>query len=348
MMKLIRYSVLAAAVSSLSEISAGSKSAKTLRKQPSISLDKVLDGKNVTAIVVDAKALSNNTIQLVFEANISRAAGSIQPSLDPPESNTTSEATSVSLSTSTNLTTSKPTVVAPALNKTRISIIYGAEDPESVALIGSLEFRKFFTRADILNHTELEMVPYGNASEINVNTLSEGFLYWHPELRRGNITHVYRCPNGESECEASLIHGCAIQVSGNDPRVYVPFIGCMANSTRGTAPEDSSFSCSNSTSFMESLKECALGPIGIENQHYLAAKASLAKTIPSIYINREYHPFNVTSNIQKFDNFICDALFAQAQMDRDTCEGKDDKQFVAPFESLLTSPSSNTNKNPSF
>ena len=245
-------------------------------------------------------------------------------------------------------TTATPVVIASnesvpiSNNKTSIQIVYSAADPDSMRLLRD-GLMPLFTRPDILNVSSLELVPYGKATEIKVNSLSAGFVYWHPELLRGNITNVYRCPNGEGECESSLIHGCAVHAARNDPTAYVPFVACMAAASPGTAPEDSSFACSNSTIFMETLRSCALGPEGITLQHTLAAKAATTRSVPSIYINGQNRPFNVTASVTvDFTRAVCDAIFADGRMDRDACEGKADKPIVAPFESLLTQPTKGT------
>lgn len=282
------------------------------KRQTSLALDQVLDGRNLTAVVVGAKALSNNTIQVVLEANI----------------------------TSPSMTPQQLPVPGPAREKLpdrlHVRLIYGAGDNESISILKSPDFVNFFTRPLILNNTNLELIPYGRTTEIDVNTLSPGFLFWHPELRRGNITRVYRCPNGESECESNLIHSCAIRVSQNDPTIFLPFIACMSNAPRGTSPEDSSFSCSNSTKFMESLKDCALGSDGIELQHSLAHEAIGVPAIPSIFIDGLFHPFNFSGSVD-LPGAFCDLMFAKGMLDRDLCEGgKDRNKLSAPFESLLT------------
>ena len=244
-------------------------------------------------------------------------------------------------------TTAPTTTTTTPILTTTIKIVYAAGDLQSINLLRD-GLPSLFTRQAVQNVTTLQLIPYGNATEIKVNTLSEGFLYWHPELEKGNITNVYRCPNGEGECEASLIHACAIKVSNNDPSVYVPFIGCMSGSNGGIAPEDSSFACSNSTIFMESLRTCALGIDGIVLQHQLAEKAKGVTTIPSVFINGEPHPFNVSTATvtNDFTKLICDALFAQGRLDRDQCEGsaQKGKSIVLPFQSLLT-PSSDGSSN---
>ncbi len=275
----------------------------------SIALDQVLDGRNLTAVVVGAKAISNDTIQVVLEANITPKTG------PKPVSSS---------------------IADKSADRLNVRLIYGAGDSDSLTVLKSPEFIKFFTNPSMLNKTNLELIPYGRAVEIDVNTLSPGFLFWHPELRRGNITRVYRCPNGESECESNLIHSCAVHVTRNDPSVYLPYIGCMSSSAPGTSPEDSSFACSNSTKFMETLKQCALGSDGIELQHSLARKAAEAVTIPSFYIDGQLHPFNV-SGIKDLSNMFCDIMFANGILDRDLCiSGKDKTTLSAPFESLLT------------
>lgn len=255
----------------------------------------------------------------------------------------TSGATPATTSTSPAITTSTSSPNTSTANKTSIRIVYAASDPQSIGLLRD-GIQGLFTRPSVLNVTTLQLVPYGKAMEMKVNTLSEGFLYWHPELAKGNITNVYRCPNGEGECETSLIHACAIHAANNDPTVYVPFIGCMAGSE--LAPEDSSFACSNSTVFMESLRTCALGAQGIDLQHDLATQASGVSTIPAIFINHAIHPFNVTTaSVSKdFVKLVCDALFAEGRLDRDQCEGttKQEKAIVLPFESLLTQPTATT------
>jgi|LauGreDrversion4_2_1035121.scaffolds.fasta_scaffold05600_7 hypothetical protein len=283
------------------------------KQSPSIVLDKVY-GHNLTAVVVGAKELNNNTIQVVLEANIPPASTGVNPSLLPVSDHSQEK----------------------QRDRLNVELIYGAGDQDSITLLKSPDFLSFFTRPDILNKTSFELTPYGRATEINVNTLSAGFLFWHPELRRGNITRVYRCPNGESECESNLIHSCAVKVSQNDPSVYLPFVGCMTNATRGTSPEDSSFACSNSTIFMENLKECALGHDGIELQHRSARAANKAPSIPAFYIDNQFHPFNVTS-VKDIRSIFCDVLFGQGIMDRDICDGnKEANKLSAPFESLLT------------
>ena len=290
-------------------------------RQSSLTLDKVLDGRNLTAVVVDAKALSNNTIQVVLQANITSQASTAPRLVDVQNPSSPKHADRLS-----------------------VRFVYGAGDTNSIDIVKSPGFVEFFTRLDIVNKTTLELVPYGLASEIDVNSLSPGFLFWHPELRRGNITRVYKCPNGESECESNLIHSCAINIANGDPTVYLPFIGCMANVTRGTSPEDSSCACSNSTRFIESLKDCALGSDGIKLQHVLARKASLARSIPAIYIDDQYQNYNV-SNTNELRNMLCDVMFGKGLMDRDICVGGRDKiKIAAPFESLLapTTPSSHS------
>lgn len=318
LMKLILFALLA-------EYSLALRDAPNtfLRVPSNINLEKVLDGRNLTAVVVDAKAVSNGTIQVVFEANISSTSGLIL----------------------TKHETALPSPVpVPKKDKTSIQIVYAAEEPQSVHLLKEA-LVPLFTRPDILNVTSLELIPFGLANEIRVDSLSAGFLYWHPELKKGNITHVYRCPNGERECEASLIHGCGVSAAHNDPSVFAPFITCMASVAPDTAPEDASFSCSNSTSFMESLRACALGPIGVELQHQLASKASSTKRLPTVYINEQAHPLNVTDTIKSdLAKLVCDGLFADGNMDRDACVGRQEKPIVAPFQSLLTSPSSKVAK----
>ena len=287
-----------------------------LRSGAPLTLDQVLDGKNLTAVVVNAKTVSNNTIQVLFEANITSQSAAIPPARSPT-------------------------------NKTSIRIVYSAEDPISRRLLKD-GLVPLFTRPDVLNVSNLELVPFGKAVEMKVESLSTGFLYWHPELNRGNITNVYRCPNGESECETSLIHGCAIEAANHDPRTYLPFIACMVGAKPGTSPEDSSFACSNSTNFMETLRTCALGSKGVTIQHELASSASSAKTVPSIYLNGVLHPLNISENVESdMLKLVCDAVFAEGRMDRDTCEGKQtDRKIVAPFESLLNSPPSDPRTRP--
>jgi len=285
-----------------------------LRSGAPITLDQVLDGKNLTAVVVDAKTIANNTIQVMFEANISAQGARVISS-------------------------------EPSSNKTLFRVVYSAEDPKSVMLLKN-GLTPLFTRPEVLNVSNLELIPFGKAIEMKVNSLSTGFLYWHPELQRGNITNVYRCPNGEGECESSLIHGCAMEAADQDPRVYLPFISCMAASAPGTSPEDSSFACSNSTNYMETLRSCALGPHGVKIQHQLAGEASGINSVPSIFINGVFHPLNISDTV-KTDmlKLVCDAIFAEGRMDRDTCEGRvTDKRIVAPFESLLTPPTASVGK----
>lgn len=281
-----------------------------------IVLEKVLDGKNLTAVVVGAKTFANNTIQVVLEANISGPGENLDERKAPA-----------------NLVS----------NHTTVQIIYSAQESASVALLRDA-LSPLFTRGDILNVTSLMLVPFGRATEVKIDTLSTGFRYWHPELEKSNITAVYRCPNGESECESNLIHGCAIKASGHDPKIYVPFIACMSAAKAGTAPEDASFGCSNSTSFMEDVRTCALGPEGLALQHDLAAIGAQVPSVPSISVNGKTHPFNVSSASVKTDfaRFVCDALFADGRMDRDTCEGKTDAPIIAPFQSML--PSQGTGK----
>jgi hypothetical protein len=303
-----------------------------LRPNDAISIDTVLDGtKNLTAVMVNATPISNNTIQITFEANVTSQA------------NTTTTTTAPTTSAPTTTTSAPPTTPAAPTKRTQFSIVYSAHDPMSMHLIRN-GLNTMFTRPDINNKTDLELVPYGNVTEIKVNSLSAGFLYWHPELQKGNITNVYRCPHGEAECESSLIHACAVSVTAGDPTAYMPFIACMATAPVNTSPEDSSFECSNSTQFMESLRDCALGSTGIVLQHHLAQQAASTKTpVPSIYINGEYHPFNVSTALSgkkvqaDFNKFVCDAIFADGLMDRDVCEnGNVTKPVTAPFESLLT------------
>jgi hypothetical protein len=277
-----------------------------------IALEKVLDGKNLTAVVVGAKTVSNDTIQVVFEANITSPqvpATPVAVQQKPVES-----------------------------NRTTVQIVYSAHEPGSLALLRDA-LVLLFTRGEILNVSKLELVPFGKAIEVKIDSLSTGFRYWHPELEKANISAVYRCPNGEGECESNLIHACAIKVSGNDPKVYLPFIACMSATKPGTAPEDASFSCSNSTMFMESLRTCALGPDGLSLQHDLAAVGSAVASLPTVSINGKSHPFNVSAASVKtdFTKFVCDALFAEGRMDRDRCEGKADTPIVAPFQSILPS-----------
>jgi hypothetical protein len=275
-----------------------------------INLENVLDGKNLTAVILGATAVNNQTIQVVFEANITSAP----PSLETKQ-------------------------------KTIIEIFYAAENSKSLNLFSKGGLSRLFVRPDILNVSSLTLIPYSGATEINVNTLSAGFLFWHPELLHGNITHVYRCPNGESECESSLIHACAIKVAKNDPKIYVPFVTCMMSSSAGTSPEDASFSCSNSTSFMEDLRACALGQDGVFLQHELASRGSTMLQVPTIRVNGIIHPFNVTESVaQDFTKLICDAIFADGRLDRDACEGVEAKSIVVPFQSLVTQPVQSVSK----
>ena len=270
-----------------------------LRAGAPLNIEGVLDGKNLTAVVVDSKNLSNDTIQVVFEANFTRV---------------------------------------PIEDKTKVRIVYSAEDGESKSLIRDA-VASLFTRDALLKKTSLELIPYGGATEIQVASLSTGFLYWHPELQNGNISHVYRCPNGESECESSLIHACAMEVAEHNPLTFLPFIGCMMAAKTGTSPEDASFNCATSTSFMEKLRACALGPQGVSLQHRLATTAAQIKPIPAIYIDGQLRALNVSSTVgADLQKIVCDTLFAQGRLDRDTCEGKGPTAVVAPFESLLTQP----------
>lgn len=275
-----------------------------------IALERVLDGKNLTAVVIGAKTVSNNTIQVTLEANISssslQALGVTQKKAD---------------------------------NRTAVRIVYAAQDATSLSLLQNGIY-PLFTRPEILNVTSIELVPFGKASMIDVDSLSTGFLYWHPELQKANITAVYRCPNGEGECESSLIHACAIKAADKDPGLYIPFISCMARVKVGTAPEDASFVCSNSTSFMEQIRVCALGPEGVKLQKKLASEAAQVSTIPSISIDGRNHPMNASelSISGEFTRLVCDALFAAGKLDRDTCEGKTESaQIIVPFQSILPS-----------
>jgi hypothetical protein len=273
-----------------------------LRATSPINLEKVLDGKNLTAVVVGAKEVATNTIQVVLEANI----------------------------TSPIQTVTENSVE----NKTSVRVVYSAHDPRSIKLIRD-GLLPLFKRPDIANVTSLQLVPFGKAVEVKVDDLSTGFLYWHPELKKANITAVYRCPNGEGECESSLIHACAISVSGDVPTVYLPFIACMSGAKPGTAPEDSSFSCSNSTSFMESIRTCALGPEGVKLQHQFATTASQTSDIPSVSINGKTYNVSEVPSATEISRIVCDTLFAEGLMDRDACQGKSEDPIVAPFQSIL-------------
>ncbi len=282
-----------------------------LRATP-VSLENVLGGKNLTAVVVGAKALAKNTIQVVLEANIT-----------PPP------LTMVSASETKHR------------NATSIRIIYGAQDQDSIRLLKE-GLVPFFTRPEILNVTSLQLVPFGRATEVRLSSLSTGFLYWHPELEKANLSAVYRCPHGEAECESSLIHACAITASGNDPKVYLPFIACMAGASFGTAPEDSSFSCSNSTLFMENIRRCALGPDGIALQHELAGIGSLVSRLPYVEIDGQSHRLELSNRTvgTYFTRFMCDFLFADGRIDRDVCEGNTVGPIIVPFQSILPSQGS--------
>ena len=303
-MKFVSYGILLW----IPVVSAIREPSVTLRAtNPQLTLEKVLDGKNLTAVVVGATELTNNTIQVVLEANITPPAPPLVP-----ENHSVTE------------------------NKTSVMVIYSAHNPKSVSLIRD-GLLPLFTRPDIINVTSLQLVPFGKAVEVKIETLSTGFLYWHPELQKANISAVYRCPNGEGECESSLIHACAIKVSENDPLVYVPFIACMSTSKPGTAPEDASFACSNSTIFMESLRTCALGSTGVRLQHELANIAAHATDVPFVSINGKV--FNVSDPSFEFPKLFCDTLFADGRMDRDRCQGKRDAIVVAPFQSILPSQS---------
>jgi hypothetical protein len=282
---------------------------------PNLDIEKVLDGRNLTAVVVGAKEVARNTIQVVLEANITSPTQRIKD--EEPQL---------------------------SVNKTVVRVVYSAQDPRSIKLIKD-GLMPFFKRPEVINVTSLELVPFGQAVEVKVDDLSTGFLYWHPELKRANISAVYRCHNGESECESSLIHACAISVSDNDPRIYLPFISCMSDAKPGTAPEDASFGCSNSTSFMAKLRGCALGPEGIRLQHQCAGIASQSSQVPSLTISGQIHNVSEAPTSLEVSKIICDNLFADGRMDRDACQGKAESGLVVPFQSIL--PAQTPPKSPS-
>jgi hypothetical protein len=275
-----------------------------LRANNVVKLDDVLETKNLTAVVVAAKTVSNDTIQVTLEANISAAT----PQLG----------------------------AAPPVN---VRVVYAAHDALSQSLLAE-GVTPLFTRSDILNVTTLSLIPFGMVSVLDVNSLSAGFLYWHPELKKANISAVYRCPNGEGECESSLIHACAIEAAQNDPRIYLPFVSCMSKVKAGTSPEDASFGCSNSTAFMASLRECALGPMGVRLQGSMAKDALSTHRTPAVAIGDAWHFFNTTQTAvgTELKNLVCDALFAEGKLDRDKCEDRTgDKSLTAPFQSIIPS-----------
>ena len=275
-----------------------------LRANHVVKLDDVLEAKNLTAVVLAAKSVSNDTIQVTLEANISAATPQLAEALP--------------------------------LN---VRVVYAAHDALSQSLLAD-GVTPLFTRSDILNVTTLSLIPFGMVSVLDVNALSAGFLFWHPELKKANISAVYRCPNGEGECESSLIHACAIEAAQNDPRVYLPFVSCMSKVKAGTSPEDSSFGCSNSTTFMASVRECALGPMGVRLQGSMAKDASLAHRIPAVAIGDAWHFFNASQTAvgTELKNLVCDALFAEGKLDRDKCEERvADKSLTAPFQSIIPS-----------
>lgn len=144
----------------------------------------------------------------------------------------------------------------PLPEKVKVEFFYEAQCPFCQRIIAS-SLKQFLDVPEQAQHVDLHLYPYGNAHSTPIEKVSEGYRYWHPELKKG--TFVHNCQHGESECFGNAIHNCAIK---HHPEKAFEFIACM-EIKHNVSQEWSSFDCAKDLGLkIDTLSECARGTEG--------------------------------------------------------------------------------------
>eukprot|EP00747_Dinoflagellata_sp_TGD_P209793 gnl/TRDRNA2_/TRDRNA2_83165_c0_seq1.p1 gnl/TRDRNA2_/TRDRNA2_83165_c0~~gnl/TRDRNA2_/TRDRNA2_83165_c0_seq1.p1 ORF type:complete len:456 (+),score=82.82 gnl/TRDRNA2_/TRDRNA2_83165_c0_seq1:2-1369(+) len=111
-----------------------------------------------------------------------------------------------------------------------------------------------------MDHVRFSLYPFGNAKATPTANVSKGYLWWHPEAELPHVQGVVQCQNGEEECFGNMIHACALHRMGENHRLIVPFLSCMAKRPTESI-EKSSFDCAEELGVdLDTIKSCVHSP----------------------------------------------------------------------------------------
>ncbi|XP_033227475.1 GILT-like protein 1 isoform X2 [Belonocnema kinseyi] len=130
----------------------------------------------------------------------------------------------------------------PSVQKVHVTVFYEALCPDS---------RSFFVKQllptfeQISENMEIESIPYGNA-----------------KTTKTDDSYKFDCQHGPTECEANMIHACAIEAI-KDPKQQLEYLTCMIK--RNHEPQEIMKSCAKDMSIKyQPILECFNGKHGKE------------------------------------------------------------------------------------
>ncbi|KAH7974564.1 hypothetical protein HPB49_016897 [Dermacentor silvarum] len=141
-------------------------------------------------------------------------------------------------------------------------------------------------------HLVVEMVPFGRTRM--------------KEPQGADTTVAFTCRRGQAECQASMLHACAITLYPDTDK-HLPFIACTL---KGKKPEKNVQKCS-AMHKMESSKivGCASSPQGkilLQKMGWRTTSLRPAvKTVPSVVIDGEFDKRNQKKLQKKFKETVC-------------------------------------------
>mmetsp|Transcript_61389 Transcript_61389/g.142893 ORF Transcript_61389/g.142893 Transcript_61389/m.142893 type:complete len:280 (-) Transcript_61389:81-920(-) len=189
--------------------------------------------------------------------------------------------------------------------KVLVEVFYETMCPYCHRFINST-LRQFSEDAELRPLVDLHMLPAGNVQVMPAEGVSEGYFFWHPELKRDK--YIYRCQHGESECLGNMIHSCAIKLLAEEK--YLGLIFCMAAKT-SVVPERSSYECMEQLAIdPEVIKKCVRGPKANEEMYAITkfdAELKEQRTyVPWIVVNGKH--LEVNDGRAELKMAVCTAL----------------------------------------
>jgi interferon gamma-inducible protein 30 len=181
--------------------------------------------------------------------------------------------------------------------KVKLELLYETQCPYSLQYITE-QLKDVFEDPVLSDHIDLSLVPYGNAMTIKTEGISKGYRFWHKKVVEDKVEHIFMCQHGEMECLGNMIQACHIELSGNDPKKYMPFIFCMSSKTQMSI-ESSSFSCAKELNVnIDEIKSCvreSKGP-ALLSKHGETTKKKRANHVPFVLLE-DAHSDNAEQNL---------------------------------------------------
>jgi interferon gamma-inducible protein 30 len=144
-----------------------------------------------------------------------------------------------------------------ANEKLKLELYYESRCPDCIMFINN-SLAPLWRNAELNQHFELTMNPYGNAMTVPMSEISEGYSFWHPEQKAYDYVHI--CQHGGEECFGNTIQACAISKLPQEK--HMEMILCM-ESLPEYGLEKASYECMEKFSIdKHKIRECVNGPEG--------------------------------------------------------------------------------------